>query len=245
MHGDPSPLDETPEAIAAKHRKSWLTLGGVVLALALLLAIYSFLTQPPPLPGTGETLSARQIKDVMTPLVGRLEGAGITGQSQFAGLAVTTGQGEMVTTCHSLPSSGPLQVIFQDGTSRAESARVNRALDVCVLKVQTTGRTSAKLRTGDPANGEKLYVVFIEDAKAAPRLVEARVVNLISEPGGTALKIDVSQKLATGAAVFDTQGRLAGIVTSPHSFGDFPVALSPSRIEQARAAAKKGGLSAQ
>ena len=231
---EPEPIDETPAAIAARHRKTWTLLGGVVLAVAVLIVLYNFITRPAPLPGTGETLSARQVNDVMVPLIARLQTATIKGEAQFAGLAVTTAEGEMATTCHSLPPSGPLQVIFADGTSRAESARLNRALDVCLLKVKTTGSHAAKLRIGEPANGEKVYAVFIEDAKAPAKLIETRVVNLISDPNGIAFKLDTKKTLATGAAVFDTQGRLAGIVTDPHPYGADTVALSASRIAKAR-----------
>ena len=232
---EPEPiLDDSPAAVAARHRKTWILLGGVVLAVAVLLVLYNFITRPPPLPGTGETLSARQVNDVMAPLVARLQAANITGQAQFAGLAVTTAEGEMATTCHSLPASGPLQVIFADGTSRAESARLNRALDVCLLKVKTTGRHTAKLRAGDPANGEKVYVVSLDDVKTPPTLLETRVERLIADPNGIAFKLDTKKTLLTGAAVFDTQGRLVGIVTDPHPWGADTVALSASRIAAAR-----------
>ena len=234
-------LDDSPAAIAARHRKTWTILGAVVLVVAVLIGLYNFLTRPAPLPGTGETLSARQLGDVMVPIVARLQTTTITGETRFAGLAVTTAEGEMVTTCHSLPSSGPLQVIFADGTSRAESARLNRSLDVCLLKVQTTGRHAAKVRAGDPANGEKVYVVFLEDVKAPAQLIEARVENLISDVNGISFKLDTKKALATGAAVFDTQGRLAGIITDPHPYGAEAVALSASRIAKARERSRGGG----
>ena len=232
---EPEPtLDDSPAAVAARHRKTWTILGGVVLAVAVLIAAYSFLTRPAPLPGTGETLSARQVNDLMVPIVARLQAATITGEMRFAGLAVTTAEGEMVTTCHSLPSSGPLQVIFADGTSRAESARLDRSLDVCLLRVQTTGRHAAKVRAGDPANGEKVYVVFLEDLKSPAKLIEARVENLISDANGISFRLDTKKALATGAAVFDTQGRLAGIITDPNPHGAETVALSASCIAKAR-----------
>jgi len=150
MDGDSQqPSEDSPEAIAARHRQTWFLLGGVVGGVLLLLFLYHWFTQPPPEPGTGATLSSRQIADVARPLVGNLRSFAIGGQPQPAGMAVTLAEGEMVTTCHSLPRAGPLEVAFHDGTSKAESARLNRELDVCLLRVKTTGRTSAKLRSGD------------------------------------------------------------------------------------------------
>lgn len=241
MQGDPPqvPLDDSPESVAARHRKTWLVLGSVVAAVAVLLALYAFFSRPPPPPGSGETLSSREIARVVAPLVGRLESTGVSGRPQFAGLAVTTAQGEMATTCHSLPPGGQLTVHFRDGKSRAESARVDRALDVCLLKVETTGREVAKLRGGDPDNGEKVYVVSLDDLESPPRLVEARMPELISDANGIALKLEAKQDFASGAAVFDTQGRLVGIVTFPHRYGPGNVALGVSRIAKAKENARK------
>ena len=231
MPGDtPPPLDDSPEAIAARHRKTWLVLGGVVVAVAALLALYSFLSRPPPPPGAGSTLTESQITKVMAPLVARLQSIGVSGKPQFAGLAVTTAPGEMATTCHSMPPGGTLEVHFFDGKSRAESARVNRPLDMCLLKVETTGRETARLRVGEPANGEKLYVVALDDPKLSTYLVEVRMRELISEAAGIAMWLEAKQEFITGAAVFDTQGRLVGIVTHPHRYGVGAVALSVSRI---------------
>ena len=236
MHGDPQqPLDDSPQAVAARHRQTWLALAGVIGGAALLLAIYNWISRPAPPPGSGETLSARQITRVMQPWIGRLQSFGVSGQARFAGLAVTIGEGEMATTCHSLPPGGELQVVFPDGTTHAESMRVNRALDVCLLKVRTTGPTSAKVRVGEPGNNEKVYVASIADPKAPMQLVETRVLNPITDPAGTALKLDTKETFASGAPVFDTQGRLVGIITVPHQYGDITVALATSRIEAVRA----------
>lgn len=235
MHGDPNPLDDSPHAVAQRHRQTWFILGGVVVAVAALLAMYQWLNQPPPLPGTGEKLSGRQVAAVAKPLVGRLQSVNAGGQSQFAGFAVTTADGEMVTTCHNLIAGGALEILFHDGSSHAESARVNRAVDVCVLKVTTTGRTTAKLRADDPAGGERIYVVHMKAANSAPELVETRVTNPIAEPNGMMFGIESKESFVTGAAVFDSQGRLAGIVTTPHTLGDANIAYSATRIAKARA----------
>lgn len=241
MQGDPEPeiLDDSPQAVAKRHRQTWLVLAGVIVAVALLIALYNWLEKPAPAPGTGETLSARQLAAAVPPWIGRLQSFGASGEGKFSGLAVTVGQGEMVTTCHSLPPGGELRVSFPDGETHVESMRVVRALDVCVLKVRTTGPTSAKVRAAEPANGEKVYVAFIADPKAPMKLVETRVLNPVSEVAGTLLKLDTKETFASGAPVFDTQGRLAGIITVPHHYGVDTLAISGARIEAARATQPK------
>jgi|KBSSwiStaDraftv2_1062776.scaffolds.fasta_scaffold59235_4 hypothetical protein len=239
MHDDPqAPLDDSPQAVAGRHRRTWMFLGGVVVAVVVLVGLYSWITEPPPAPGSGEKLSAREIAAVMKPLVGRLEAVNATGKAVFAGMAVTVAEGEMVTTCNNLPVGGALEVVFHDGASHAESTRVSRAANVCTLKVTTTGRTTAKVRGGDPGNGERVYVVQMKDAKGTPALVETRVTNLISDVNGMMFGIESKETFAPGAAVFDTQGRLAGIINFPHQLGNLNVAYSTSRIEKARSQRK-------
>ena len=153
-------------------------------------------------------------------------------------MAVTVAEGEMVTTCNNLPVGGALEVVFHDGASHAESARVNRAANICTLKVTTTGRTTAIVRAGDPGNGERVYVVQMKDAKGTPGLVETRVTNVISDVNGMMFGIESKETFAPGAAVFDTQGRLAGIINFPHQLGNLNVAYSTSRIEKARSQRK-------
>jgi hypothetical protein len=240
MQDDPQAPDDSPQAVARRHRATWLVLAAVIGAVGVLLATYNWLTEPAPPPGSGEKLSARAVAAVARPLVGRLQAVDASGKPRFAGFAVTTAEGEMVTTCHSLPVGGALEVQFHDGASHAESARVNRSLDICALRVTTTGRTSAKLRGDDPAGGERIYVVHVKALNAAPELVETRVANPISDPNGMMFGIDSKEAFTTGAAVFDTQGRLVGIVTAPHTLGDFPAAYSASRIAKAKAGPRSG-----
>jgi hypothetical protein len=56
---------------------------------------------------------------------------------------------------------------------------------------------------------------------------------------GTLLKLDTKETFASGAPVFDTQGRVVGIITVPHKYGVDTLALSGSRIDAARAALPK------
>ena len=226
---------DSVELARARHRKTYLALAGVVGVLLLLLGAYHFMTRPSPQPGTGENLSASQLAAAVKPWIGRLEFIGASGKPQAVGLAVTIGNGEMVTTCHNMPRGGELHVVFFDAPSKAESARLNKELDVCQLRVKTTGPTSAKLRAGDPATGETVYVATDVPAGDAPaKLVETRVANPIAAPGGMAFGLESKEGFPTGAPVFDRQGRVAGIINAPHTFGDFTMAYGSSRIASAR-----------
>ena len=221
-------LDDSPQAVAARHRQTWLMLGSVVGVIVVLVAIYMFITRPAPAPGSGENLSAHQLAEAAKQWVGRLEVIDASGKPKPVALAVTIGQGDMVTTCHTLPRGGDMHVVFFDAPSKAETMRLNREIDVCQLRVKSTGPTTPKLRAGDPAPGEKVYVTVITDP-ANPSFVETKVGKSLSDPSGTAFTLDTKEKFAVGAAVFDRQGRVAGIVNREGN-----VAWSASRIESAR-----------
>ena len=230
---------ETPEQAAARRRKPWITIGAMGAGVVALLALYVLFTRPPPEPGTGVTLSAKRIFDVMAPVVGRVQTRLASGDLKDSGLAVTLANGQMATTCHNIPRGSMLRVVFRDGTSVGDIALADESSDICVLKVKTTGSSSAKLRVGDPAVGEKVYAAFVGADSGTGHLSEGHVTGTILEPAGTVLQLDFTEPLATGTPIVDTQGRVAGIAVMPHRYGAGNVAFSASRISRVRDSAKR------
>lgn len=230
---------ETPEQAAARRRRPWITIGAMALGVFVLVALYLFFTRPPPEPGTGVTLSAKRIFEVMAPVVGRVQTRVASGAIRDSGLAVTLAEGQMVTTCHDIPRGSMLRVLFRDGASVGDIARADESSDICMLNVKTTGKSSAKLRAGDPATGESVYAAFVGADSGAGHLAEGHVTGTILEPAGTVLQLDFTEPLATGTPIVDTQGRVVGIATMPHRYGAGNVALSSSRIAKARDAARR------
>lgn len=231
--------EETAEQAAARRRRPWITIGAMVGGVFVLLAIYIFLTRPDAQPGTGATLSAKRIFEVMAPVVGRVQTRVANGSINDSGLAVTLADGQMVTTCHNIPRGSMLRVVFRDGTSVGDLARADESSDICVLNVKTTGSSSARLRVGDPAAGEKVYAAFVGADSGTGHLAEGHVTGTMLEPAGTVLQLDFNEPLATGTPIVDTQGRVVGIATLPHRYGPGNVALASSRISKAREAAKR------
>jgi hypothetical protein len=73
-------------------------------------------------------------------------------------------------------------------------------------------------------------------------LKETRVAKTLTDPKGPVLELKNPGPFPTGTPVIDSQGRLVGLVTTPHAFGEgVTIALGPQRIAQARAA---GAISA-
>ncbi len=160
----------------------------------------------------------------------------MSGEVKPAGVAVASGEGEMITTCHNLPAGSQLSVLLPTGMGKAELTRANEELDVCTLKVKDIGTAFVKTRGAEPGPGEKIYAVVAEGSRPN-ELKEARVTKAIADPKGVVLELSVPGPFPTGTPVIDSQGRLVGLVTTPHKFGEgLNVALGSARIAQAKGA---------
>ncbi len=178
-------------------------------------------------------LTPRQIVEAMAPYLGRVQGALISGEVRELGTAVAVGENEMVTTCRGIAAGVQLAVKVGDSTTRAELARANEDLDICMLAVKGAA-AGIKMRSGVPAPAEQLQaIVLAATGPAQARQVSA--VRTIENPKGSAIELKAAAPLENGTPVFDSQARLVGIVTTPHEFGDgLVVALGAARIGQAR-----------
>ena len=225
--------DATLEA-PAKKGVPMLAIGAAVLVLAVGAGAYFKFFLAPEKPAKAAALSAQQLLEATSPFVGRLQSTVMSGEVKPAGVAIATAEGEMITTCHGLPAGAQLSVLLPTGMSKAELARVSEELDVCTLKVKDVGSAFVKLRGGEPGPSEKLYAILAEGSRPN-ELKETRAAKTIADPKGAVIELTAHSPFPTGSPVIDSQGRLVGLVTTPHSFGEgLTVALGSSRIAQAR-----------
>ena len=207
-----------------------------VLVVAGAIVAYVMFFRPGAKPAAATALTAPQLLEATSPFVGRLQSTVMSGEVKPAGVAIATAQGEMITTCHGLPAGAQLSVLLPTGMAKAELARANAELDVCTLNVKEVGSAVVKVRGAEPGPNEKLYVLVAEGSRPN-QLKEARVARTIADPKGAVIELNVPGPFPTGSPVIDSQGRLVGLVTTPHAFGEgLTVALGPARIAQARAA---------
>jgi hypothetical protein len=235
---DPAKRAEYDATLEGPKKKKGAARAVIIAAVVAAIAgagAWRFL-RPPDKPAKAAALTSEQLLEGVSPFVGRLQSTLMSGEVKPAGVAVATGEGEMITTCHGLPPGAQLAVRLPTGMTKAELARANEELDVCTLKVKEIGNAFAKARGADPGPSEKVYAVVAEGSRSN-FLKEARVTRAIADPRGGVLELNLQGALPTGSPVIDSQGRLVGIVTTPHSFGEgLTVALGPTRIAQARAA---------
>jgi hypothetical protein len=224
----------------AKRKPVVAALAAIVL-LGVAGAAYLMFGRHAPAPAVAGPLEPQQLLQGAAPYVGRLQIALMSGEVRPAGVAIATGAGEMATTCHGLPAGAQLTLTLPGGVSKAEISRANEELDVCLLDVKDPPADFVKLRGGEPAPGERIYAVLAEGARPN-ELKQGRIKGAIADPKGALLELDIGGAFPTGTPVLDSRGRLVGLITTPHSFGEgLVVALGAARIEQARTAAPNPG----
>jgi hypothetical protein len=224
----------------AKRKPAVAALAAVVV-LGAAGAAYLVFGRHAPAPAVAGPLDPQQILQGAAPYVGRLQVALMSGEVRPAGVAIATGPGEMATTCHGLPAGAQVTMNLASGASKADISRANEDLDICLLGVKDPPADFVKLRGGDPVAGEKIYAILAEGARPN-ELKPGRIKGAIADPKGGLLELDIAGTFPTGSPVLDSQGRLVGLITTPHSFGEgLVVALGAGRIEQARTAAPGAG----
>ncbi len=234
---DPARREEYDQALGVLGRPARRGRGGLIgIATAALLVVagagYYFLARPAERPGES-ALAPQSILEAVSPHLGRVQGALISGEVRELGTAVAVAQDEMVTTCRGIAAGMQISVRVGDATSKAELARANEDLDICTLTVKGAA-AGIKVRRGVPGPSEKIQAVVL-DPSGPPQARQVSVARTIEDPKGTVVELKAAAPLANGTPVFDSQARLVGIVTTPHAFGEGLVAaLGASRIAQAR-----------
>ncbi len=207
----------------------------VVALIAAAGAGYYFFARPSALSQGEKALSPREIAGAVAPHLARVQGALMSGEVRDLGIAVATGEHEMATTCRGMAAGMLLTVRMGEFTSKAEVARANEDLDICLMTVKDAG-AGIKVRPGVPGSQEKLQAVFV-NASGKPEARPVSVARPIKDAKWAAFELKAGAPLPNGTPVFDSQARLVGIVVTPHSFGEgMVVALGAARIEQARTA---------
>jgi S1-C subfamily serine protease len=211
---------------AARLNLKWVGLGAAILvALVAYFAVRH---------STRSATTEQQILSDASFSVSRVQRLDPSGARAPLGLAFAIEEGVMATTCHGLPAGGSLAI---DNGERAHAARVaiaDEVLDVCRLAV-TGGASRAMIVAREPPRtGDKVYVVHLDAGKAS--LDEGQVKGIVPTAEGNL--IEITQPVgpdATGGPLLDANGRVVGIVTAPHRFGEGRSIALPARwIAEAR-----------
>jgi hypothetical protein len=231
---DPDRRDEYDRSIAgepfvAKNRNAMVVAASLAAVVAAGAGYYfaSRSASPPP----EKPLEPQELLAAVSPQVGRVQMALMSGEVRDLGTAVAIGENEMVTTCHGMTVGAQLSVKVGELETKAEMGKANQDLDICTLSVKNAGG-SIKVREGFPGVNEKLEAVFLGPA-GKPLLRQASVARFIDDPQGKVIEIRSTIPLPNGTPVFDHHGRLAAIITASNSSQTgLIVALPGSRVAQ-------------
>ena len=231
-------------SLAQKKRK--FLLGAAAIVVGTFAVVFGwFMLQRPARAPSGERIpTTAELLQSVGPRVGRVQGALISGEVRELGLAVETGESEMMIPCTAMPPGMALTVVEGATTLRAELARVHEPEGLCQLLVKGV-RDGARPRPQLPPPGETLQAIVL-DAKGEPQARQVSLVRTLPDAKGQAFAVKAAVALANGTPIFDAQERLVGVVVSPHAYGEgITAALGAGRIAQARGPAAAAAQAAK
>ena len=218
-----------------KHRGARIAAACVAVVAAIGTGYYGWQSSRVVVPPEARPLAPDQLLAAVTPQLGLVQAALISGEVRDLGTAITIREGRMVTTCRGFAAGMILTVKFPEGPSKAELTNLNEDLDVCVLAVKDA-RAAVKFTGVVPGAQDILQAVFVgADGRAQARQVSG--ARAITEAVGPAFEVKAAP-LPNGAALFDNRARLVGIAVTPHAATDgMAFALGAGRIVQAKGTA--------
>lgn len=239
-----APVDETVVEIEPPTRKvPWIPIAiaaGVVLAI-ILVALRPSRSPPPapepqpvaePTPAPAPAPKAKSGVEIMADASasgGPLLSYSMSGQATLIGIALSTEQGMMVTTCHGIPGGGKLVVRVGSETFPADVLITDESVDLCKLQIAGFGAPPVKISADAPKAGDRIYAVGV-NAKGEPAVTEGTVKQLLETVEGRLIELSMPiGEYSSGGGVFDAYGRLVGIATVQHKSG-LSIALPASNI---------------
>jgi S1-C subfamily serine protease len=191
--------------------------------------------KPVPAPAPPKALAAAEILKQATRSGGRLVSVEMSGRSVPIGVALAIEPNTMVTTCHGIQAGGKLVVMLGADTLAADLTITDETLDLCKLSVAGMSAKPLTPAPEEPRAGDRIVAVGM-NAAGEFAATEGTVKRLVASPNGKVIELSVPiAASASGGGVFDLQGRLVGIATTPHAYGpNLHIALPASWIAQIR-----------
>ena len=161
----------------------------------------------------------------------------MSGQATPIGIALSTEQGMMVTTCHGIPGGGKLVVRVGRETFPADVLITDESVDLCKLQIAGFGAPPVKISADAPKAGDRIYAVGV-NAKGEPAVTEGTVKQLLDTVEGRLIELSMPiGEYSSGGGVFDAYGRLIGIATVQHKSG-LSIAIPATAIGSIRSRPK-------
>ncbi|MEO5694895.1 MAG: trypsin-like peptidase domain-containing protein [Usitatibacter sp.] len=236
-----------PEATADDDRKRKLKLLAMVGGVALIfMALFLVFRPPAPAPAPPvveapvpppppKAKSDAEILLEASLKSGQLLSYSMSGAALPLGMALEVEQNLMITTCHGLPAGSKFVVKVGQQMHAAELVMVDEQLDLCKFLVPAFGTPPLRIATEDAKLGEKIFALGM-NAKGEMAATEGTVKQIRTTPLGKVFEISVPiAPTASGGGIFNDQGQLVAVATTPHKYGaGLNIALPASWIAQMR-----------
>jgi S1-C subfamily serine protease len=220
-----------------------------VMALVLVALFFVFRPRTPPPPAVEPVAEAPKPLPPPPPKLrtgaeilfdfntsgGQILSYSMSGSATPVGVALEVEVGQMITTCHALPAGEKLVVKVAGQMQAAELTIVDEQLDLCRLLAPGFTTPPLKVAAEDARAGDKIFAI-VPNPKGEFAATEGTVTQVRTTALGKVL--EVSMPIAangSGGGIFNEYGKLVGIATSPHQFGQgLNIALPVSWIAQMR-----------
>jgi hypothetical protein len=227
-------LDAGDDDPAVARKKTVLWIGAAALAVLVILLAFAFTRSPPserakaasdradaedakpappPPPPAPKKRTAAEVLALALPTVASIVAYDISGKPQPVGSGVVIAPDGIVTTCHALPPSATIVAKIGNDQIPANLVIYDEDLNLCRLSVGRLATTPLAAGPDEAKAGDAVYAVAQHKAGEIS-VVEGTVRNVRTTPGRLLeLSMPVSAS-ASGGALFDTYGRLVGVLTS-------------------------------
>lgn len=164
--------------------------------------------------------SAEEVFADVSPSVVRVNALDASGRAVAFGSGVVVDRGAVITNCHVVSRAASVQVKLGAGVHSGTVDVADEELDLC--RVGVAGLDAPAIRVGSVGalrTGQRVYAI------GAPQgldltISEGIVSSLREVQGGTVIQTTAPvSRGSSGGGLFDASGRLVGIVTFQHRYG--------------------------
>jgi S1-C subfamily serine protease len=192
-----------------------------------------------------ETRSAEDVFAQVSASVARVNALDGSGRTTMVGSGIVVDRGAVITNCHVVSRASTVQVKLGSDLHRGSVEVADEELDLCRLSVPGLDAPAVQVGTvGSLRTGQRVYAI------GAPQgldltISEGIVSSLREVPGGTVIQTTAPvSRGSSGGGLFDASGRLVGIVTFQHRYGqNLNFALPADWIGEMRARRASTGSS--
>lgn len=167
-------------------------------------------------PSESEKLDAeapQKVAQAAAPAVGKIERIRVSGSVQPAGIAFSTEEGVMASSCHALAPDTQLVVTMLGRKVPVTVRTLDAKTSLCQLTAPNSGSWPLMFTGVAPRPGDRVFAARV-DAKGEVSLREGQVKRVLETPQGRAVETNLPVGAeGAGTPLFDPQARVIAIAS--------------------------------